>query len=422
MLAALCLALAPSATSEGGALHPEDGPDIDLRIAIDEEAVHVRMTMNIAFVWELVEFDWEKPPRFTAAEEAALAEKLFAYYRGVNATEIDGFDVAPVLAHFEVIELEHPEAERGPRGVLSTVGVRLELDYPVKSAPQVVRLHWGAYVPDFDNATSEEVPPKDVPCQLTELGIGKLHVFTQDEPAYTWRAPERSRDERFLEVPSGAHFERAPFPRWWLLGWCASTAALAVWARRGTRPKRRFLTTFPPYLVLSAVSAWAILPVDGGDREFDEDHALAVFAPLHANIYRAFDYSSESDVYDALARSVRGDLLDELYTEVYKSLVMQDQGGAVSSVRAVRPVALRMVQSEASAGFQVDARWQVDGSVFHWGHTHMRTNEYRSLYTVVAVDDGWRIAASETLEQFRVEREGETGEFEVTRESLEGTR
>ena len=59
--------------------------------------------------------------------------------------------------------------------------------------------------------------------------------------------------------------------------------------------------------------------------------------------------------------------------------------------------------SGGGLGFQVVTRWQVDGAVFHWGHSHWRTNEYRARYTVGATDDGWRILEDEVLEQRRVD-------------------
>ena len=85
---------------------------------------------------------------------------------------------------------------------------------------------------------------------------------------------------------------------------------------------------------------------------------------------------------------------------------MQEEGGAVSRVTAVR-----MSESDIEhigivgdrPGFQVRARWQVDGSVFHWGHSHHRTNEYQARYSVVETGGGWRISGSETLEQKQLE-------------------
>ena len=124
------------------------------------------------------------------------------------------------------------------------------------------------------------------------------------------------------------------------------------------------------------------------------DQALAVFRPLHANIYRAFDYTAESDVYDALARSVRGDLLDELYNEVYRGLVMQEQGGAVSRVRAVRPLATEVLEvarlgpgGEAASRWTRAGRWTARSST---GDTPTRapTSTARG-YTVLAGGEGW---------------------------------
>ena len=128
---------------------------------------------------------------------------------------------------------------------------------------------------------------------------------------------------------------------------------------------------------------------------------------MHANVYRAFDYTAESDIYDALARSVDGSMLDELYEQVYRGLIQQEQGGAVSRVQEVRPLDLEVVAigelpDDGRLGFLVDARWQVDGRVTHWGHSHDRTNEYRARYAVVQTDAGWRIGGSQILESLTV--------------------
>jgi len=58
-------------------------------------------------------------------------------------------------------------------------------------------------------------------------------------------------------------------------------------------------------------------------------------------------------------------------------------------------------------GFQVRTRWQVEGEVYHWGHAHVRVNEYEADYTVLSTAAGWRIAASHIIEQFRVESEAD---------------
>ena len=54
-------------------------------------------------------------------------------------------------------------------------------------------------------------------------------------------------------------------------------------------------------------------------------------------------------------------------------------------------------------GFSIVTRWQVEGAVFHWGHSHWRTNEYRARYGVTATEAGWRISDSQVLEQRRID-------------------
>jgi hypothetical protein len=142
--------------------------------------------------------------------------------------------------------------------------------------------------------------------------------------------------------------------------------------------------------------------VAGADLPTAEE-AEAIFVPLHANVYRAFDYTAESDIYDALARSVDGVLLDELYEQVYRGLIQQEQGGAVSRVQEVRPMQVEIgsigkIPEDGRLGFSVHARWQIDGRVTHWGHSHDRTNEYAARYAVVQTEQGWRIGGSQILE------------------------
>ncbi len=135
------------------------------------------------------------------------------------------------------------------------------------------------------------------------------------------------------------------------------------------------------------------------------DDARQVFEQLHRNTYRAFEFTEENAVYDALARSVSGGLLEQLYLQIRKSLEMQEQGGAVSRIREVKfldgssnvPAALA-----DSGGFQYECDWTVNGTVEHWGHIHSRTNQYAARFTVEPVEGNWKITDVEILDQQRL--------------------
>ena len=137
------------------------------------------------------------------------------------------------------------------------------------------------------------------------------------------------------------------------------------------------------------------------------EEAGFIFESLHRNIYRAFDYTTEDDIYETLARSVRGELLDEVYGEVYESLILRDQGGAVCKIQGTRILTseVELPEEDDATSFHVTCSWQVRGKVGHWGHTHVRVNEYRARYTVSGDGERWKISAVETLDQRRLPEE-----------------
>ena len=137
--------------------------------------------------------------------------------------------------------------------------------------------------------------------------------------------------------------------------------------------------------------------------------ADAVFAALHANLYASFRYRSESDVYDALAFSISGDVLQATYLKIIEGLKMEEQGGAVARVRKVE--ILHGARSELtgqpranglSAGFEYRCRWNVSGTVEHWGHLHTRTNQFEADFCVESVGGNWKVTDIDIVDNQRV--------------------
>jgi hypothetical protein len=134
------------------------------------------------------------------------------------------------------------------------------------------------------------------------------------------------------------------------------------------------------------VPAVSAVPTSERSRE-------AVAETLLRNVYRAFDYHNDSDIYDALARSVQGDLLADLYLKIKQGLIMQDQGGAVARVRAVTVLKSEPAASTRKNGFAARVTWQVEGTVEHWGHIHSRVNEYSADLEIEPAEGSWKISA-----------------------------
>jgi hypothetical protein len=131
------------------------------------------------------------------------------------------------------------------------------------------------------------------------------------------------------------------------------------------------------------------------------ENTTDVVSGLLHNIYRAFDFRDEEQIYDVLARSVDGDLLTWIYLETRKGLELTNQGGARAKVKEIELVDLEACAG-ANGGFVATATWTVGGSVGHWGHVHQRRNQYRAQLEIEPVDAVWKLTGIEILEEQRL--------------------
>ena len=95
------------------------------------------------------------------------------------------------------------------------------------------------------------------------------------------------------------------------------------------------------------------------------------------------------EVYDALAVSTSGELLQDLYLQIQQSLRMAEQGGAVARVKQVdiistarQALPARDDTYASDFAFKCLCRWTVSGTVEHWGHIHQRTNQFQASLLV----------------------------------------
>ncbi len=118
-------------------------------------------------------------------------------------------------------------------------------------------------------------------------------------------------------------------------------------------------------------------------------------------------------MYDALAHSVTGDLLEELFLKIQSGLRMQEQGGAVAHVKRVHIVDIKAGAETENGHLPVDCTWRVTGTVEHWGHIHTRENEYTArIQLSTTPEDGGRIVAFEVTDEQRIRFETGVRQFE----------
>lgn len=371
--------------------HPPPTVHVEVDVLADALAVDVVGELQVWNAWLGLEVSGEYLLSDTDLGRIRVgAERFFATR---NPIAVDG--VRLVMGVTEVV----PPTDFVPGRNIPNIRVRLRAG--VEREPRTVTLRWET----FEQTDWFEKPA--VPVMIRYRGDVEQAVLNPLEPEHIWhtrvvlRRPLRV-DAVTSAVPSGvrlptlsvltlalgvglvfaARRRRWPAPLAW--GGFAAALTLAVFARD----------------VASVRLPWGGIEVPRGDE------AYAILQRLHGNVYQAFGGSTPEEVYDLLAVSVAPGIIDDLYGDVYESLVLRNQGGAVCRVERIDVFehTVRPGQSgSAVPQFMVELGWRVHGIVSHWGHEHRRINKYRADYTVEHDGRAWRIAKVQVREQERID-------------------
>jgi hypothetical protein len=388
--------------------HPLDGPDVDLRLWVEAESVTAHVVLNLAFVDGFLEIPREDEMLLRGPEHALAAEMVFEFLSECLSVTAGAVQLQPRSVGFEVIDPNFDLLAHFPRfGTRAMQKLRMTLEFPLETPPSEVEFTWRAYPDDPILSEPGEPVPMDVIAHLSAGGVRTRVTLKASDPTFIWRGLTGASAEHFEAVPDIDETEPAQWP---LLTLALAVAGATLLAPRGRKRPRALLTAGVACLI-GAPLTWNLRSevsfFTSGDALPSDSQARAVFKPLHTNIYRAFDFTNQSDVYDSLARSVHGDLLDELYNQIHEGLVMQEEGGAVSEIQALRLKDLHVesvgLDDTGSPTFRVRCQWEVDGAVFHSNHSHWRTNQYEARYGVAATAAGWRIVSHEILAARRVD-------------------
>ena len=409
--------------------HPQDGPHAEVEFEVGEDRVTVRIGMNLVFLDHLVESHRETPDRIEPSELRALAPRLEAYFAEACASEADGVRLRPRIERLARNDPDESLLPLFPRsGLRGLRKIRFELEYPLVPPVREIAVTWSCFPPD-ELSPYDPKPPLVIAAEFTAEGRRRPIEFRADEPEFRFHASGGGVDATLDAVPRpaaalGEAVRKGRATRLALVSGFAAVALLGLAAARGGRRVAGVATAAAA--VGAAGFALRVAPSTGLP---DAAAARAIFLPLQRNLYRAFDYTDERAIYDALARSVDGPLLEDLYLSIRRGLVVEEEGGAVSRVRALRPVDVAVesigvavdAQGVERPAFTVRCRFELDGRVTHWGHSHDRTIEYVVRYAIGERDGVWKIADAAVLEQRRIDGdpaspagpEAEDGSFEV---------
>jgi hypothetical protein len=116
------------------------------------------------------------------------------------------------------------------------------------------------------------------------------------------------------------------------------------------------------------------------------------------NVFTAINRDDDGEVFDALAVSVSPTLIREIYLQIKRALMVAEQGSAALHVRDVTVQSVDIVSGD---GMQITlrCRWQVTGTVEHWGHLHTRVDEFVGELTLSRERAGWMLDKFSVSEQ-----------------------
>ena len=326
-----------------------------------------------------------------------LIARVGAFLGGHVRLNVDGQDVSPTLDRINFLRrtlrtstvIEPAEELDLGSAILGVIFV-----YPTSGLPQRATLTWDLFSPKLPvvrAAAIDEAGPLPYMLRpddnvlawtnfLTNPTIPKLIDIEPPDALAPWSVPLASLLCLLLLIPIGVRAARSRRPALLVAASLLLLVTVVAW------PHARVKVTNP-------LAKWT--PIS--DQESHE-----VVGALLKNIYVAFGFRDESAIYDALARSVAGDLLTLIYLETQKSLELQSQGGARVKVKEVNLIEVDQENLRGEIGFVATCTWNVRGSVGHWGHIHERTNQYEARISVKPVNGEWKIVDLELLQEERI--------------------
>ena len=375
-------------------------------IYITDREVRHEVLIPLATLASLVDIDRKDQSFLEVDEQAGAAEKVKAFFGAGNPVTIDGIEVKPVFDRIDFYGLDLRDfAVRPDKRKVSMASGRVGviMSYSAKSRPTEVSVEW--------NLLSNTIREVDsVVIAYQKVDKTKFSKFLT-ENVYRWTAPDRPPLPEITELSGTIDWQKYKptlTVSWATIGLWAGAASVLMCGLFFAKSVWLYLVLACAGLIGSYfVSDIAVATYDHPWRQprqfqISDEEAADVFGRLHANIFRAFDYVDESDVYQALAKSVDGDLLRDLYLQVNSSLRDQEQGGSVAVIEKVELVDGNLLpvsedgQRRSAICFGYKANWTLDGTIEHWGHIHQRTNRYQARFLVELLKDeggagGWKI-------------------------------
>ena len=325
-------------------------------------------------------------------EQDALLPKIKALFSAANPVNVDQQAAKPTFDRIDFYGLDIRDfAMQSQRRKISIANGRVGIimSYVSGEAPSSVSMTWDLFnevirtvdgvVLEFEKVSSR---------QFSKFIPNNTFVWSRDEP----------QAESIPTVPAEFDLPWKSFP--WLSAILFLVAIFAfAFARLSNNRESGYIIagvlTTAAVVLIPLVKADVYTPWDR-PLQIADGQANKIFHSLHGNLFKAFDYADESNIYDGLAKSIDGPLLSKLYLDLNDSLRIKEQGGAVAIITDVELLEGSLLSDAGDfppdePGFVYRCKWNLVGNIEHWGHIHERTNTYDANFAVQAIDNQWKI-------------------------------
>jgi hypothetical protein len=331
-----------------------------------------------------------------------LKQRIGEFLLSKNPVKIDGVAVRPILDRSNYVKvglsgiklLEKPQ-----RLEISTAIIGVIITFLTQGLPQQVTVDWELF-----NDQIERIPT------IATDPAGPLAGFIfKDDNVFSWtNFLKKYKVPTVDAVAVKGSFGDLAIPVLSLL--CGIVFLVLCWLLWQRKRRQRPVRVIGIGLVVTLAAGIIALPYTHVvvsrpalmAADLNDEQSQVLLQAMLKNVYRAFDFREEQDVYDKLALSVDGDLLADIYLQNRKSFAVQRAGGAQAKVKEVQIISANAERMDGLA-YQIKGNWTATGTVGHWGHIHTRQNFYDAIVTVEAVDGAWKITEMELLQEKRIE-------------------
>jgi hypothetical protein len=325
--------------------------------------------------------------------QAEIKQKIASFLALHHPVTIDGTPAEGIFDSINFLErtmsssrvIEPPEPLNIDSAILGTIFV-----YPRESLPQKVVMAWDLW--------DERI--QSIPAIAVDQEGPMTSILEPDWTQLEWiNFLKKPFIPTLHEVESPASHSQTLLAKAFPISMILVLLAL-VWLISAITRKQAWILPAGTSALLLSLCVTAALKGQANNPEPEKAHRI-VGNLLH-NIYRAFDYREESDIYDKLAYSVSGELLTDIFLETKRSLVLANQGGARAKVKDVTLQSLELKPAPGDNRFVAEVNWTVNGSVGHWGHIHQRSNRYQALLDIAVDDQQWKLQKMTVLQEERL--------------------